>query len=130
MASIPWVGVCVLSALVAAAAGCGRGALADAEGSMARKDYSGAESALDARLAGHPDDRPARMDRYLLENLLAAQGAPGEQAAHRSKALDDYAVLVKAWGLNENYGDMEASLKASPEAAKDYARAHSVLYGN
>jgi len=115
-------------ALAALAAGCGRSALQAAEAAMAAKDLPRAEAALDALVKDKPGLKAAHMDRFVLYRFASMQGDPASQTACRHQAEDEYAWLVQAYQLTENFGDMEASLTARPDAAADYASAHQALY--
>ena len=101
----------------------------DASQALANHDLGSAETQLQALVKAKPDLRAAHMQYFVLLRYLALQGNASEQDAYQNKAIAEFDWLVKSYGLNADYRDMEGSLKANPQAAMDMTIARRPLYG-
>lgn len=112
-------------------AACGGGdPMQAANAALAAKDAAKAELLLQGVLKQEPSLREAHIRLFVVAQYLAAQGDPSRQQAFQTEALDQYDWLVKSYGLRADYGDMQGSLKADPQAAADLAAARQPLYGD
>jgi hypothetical protein len=116
-------------ALALGLAACGGDPMKDANAALAVRDLPKAESLLQALVLAKPDLRPAHMQYFVLLRYLALQGNAAQQDAYQNKSITEFDWLVKSYGLTADYRDMEASLKANPQAASDLAAARKPLYG-
>ena len=116
-------------ALACGLAACGGDPMKDADAALAARDLPKAESQLQALVQAKPDLRPAHMQYFVLLRYLALQGNAAQQDAYQNKSITEFDWLVKSYGLAADYRDMEASLKANPQAAADLAAARKPLYG-
>lgn len=129
MKKMAW-GLGLACSLSLAACGGGGDPLQAANAALAAKDPAKAELLLQGVISKMPELRVAHMRLFVVAQYLAVQGDPARQQAFQTEALDQYDWLVKSYGLHTDYGDMQGSLKADPQAAADLAAARQPLYGD
>jgi hypothetical protein len=83
---------------------------------------------LEKAKADTPDNKPVRYLLFVIYQDLVAQGEPAKHDAYLQSAIENYSWIAKNEGINEDYRDMEGSIKSKDSSRASYQAAYGTVF--